>query len=68
MKTIIMTPFEYQFMTGRWEGPKGAAWNAVYKFCKEFGWIMGMSDHDEPIPTERGTAAIKAYKEMNNVG
>lgn len=65
MKTIIMLPHEYEFMTGTWKGPKGAGWNAVYELCKEFGWIMGMSDHDEPIPTEKGIEAIKEYKNAN---
>lgn len=57
-----MNEYEYEFMTGRWAGPKGAAYNVVYEFCKSRGWIMGWSDHDEPIPSSSGTAAIQAYK------
>lgn len=54
----MMTKHEYEFMTGRWQGPKGAAYNQVYEFCKESGWLMGLSDHGEPIPTAKGTEAI----------
>lgn len=57
-----MNECEYNFMTGNWAGPKGAAWNSVYEFCRKSGWIMGWSDHDEPIPTSSGTAAIQDYK------
>ena len=60
-----MNLYEYEFMTGRWSGPKGAAYNQVYEYCKEQGWIMGWSDHDEPIPTERGTQAMKNFKESS---
>ena len=63
-----MNEFEFAFMTGRWKGVKGAAYNACYEFCKKRGWFMGLSDHGEPIPTERGSKAIKEYKESQNVG
>ena len=66
MTQIKMTEHEYEFMTGRWKGVKGAAFNAVYDFCCEFGWVMGMSDHDEPIPTQKGLEAIKAYQANEN--
>lgn len=62
----MMTKHEYEFMTGRWQGPKGAAYNQDYEFCKEFGWLMGLSDHGEPIPTTKGTAAIRAYQANEN--
>lgn len=66
MTQIKMTDHEYKFMTGKWDGVKGAAFNAVYEFCREFGWVMGMSDHDEPIPTTKGLEAIKAYQANEN--
>lgn len=56
-----MNAYEYEFMTGRWKGPRGAAYNTVYEFCKNSGWIMGWSDHDEPIPTQAGSEAIERY-------
>ena len=62
----MMTRHEYEFMTGTWEGPKGAAFNQVYEFCRAIGWIMSMSDHDEPIPTKKGTAAIREYQTNEN--
>ena len=62
----MMTKHEYEFMTGRWQGPKGAAYNQVYEFCKAFGWFMGLSDHGEPIPTAKGTEAIRAYQANEN--
>lgn len=62
----MMTEYEYEFMTGRWKGVKGAAWNAVYEFCRKSGWLMGLSDHDEPIPTQKGADAVKAYQANEN--
>lgn len=37
----MMTSHEYEFLTGSWTGPKGAAYNQVAEFCKEFGWYKG---------------------------
>lgn len=62
-----MNKFEYEFLTGKWEDVKGAAYNATYDFCQEFGWIMGWSDHDEPIPTAKGIAAMEEYKKSIDV-
>ena len=59
----MMTRHEYEFMTGKWSGPQGAAYNQVYAFCKRMKWFMGLSDHGEPIPTEKGLQAILGYKE-----
>lgn len=57
-----MNEFDYQFMIGKWEGPPGAALWQTYEYCRNKGWFMGLSDHGEPIPTQKGTEAIEAYK------
>jgi hypothetical protein len=61
-----MAKHEHEFMTGQGQGPKGAAYNQVYEFCKEFGWFMGLSDHGEPILTTKGTEAVRAYQANEN--
>lgn len=52
-----MNEFDYQFLTGNWEGVKGAAYNQTYEFCKEFGWC-----DREGKPTPAGLRAIKEYE------
>lgn len=61
-----MTKQEYEFLTGRWEGVEGAAYNQVYSFCRRMGWFVGLSDHDEPIPTQKGVDAMKEYQASDN--
>lgn len=61
-----MNKYEYEFMTGKWEGPKGAAFNQCYSFCRRQGWIMGWSDHGEPIPSATGIAAMNNFKKGNS--
>lgn len=58
----IMNKYDYQFLTGTWDGVAGAAYNETYEFCKEFGWC----DFNGK-PTSEGWAAIQAYemKECN---
>ncbi len=57
-----MNEHEYEFLTGQWTGPKGAAYNQIYEFCKEFGWLLGFDTDMKPIPTRGGWKAINRYK------
>ena len=57
-----MNQLEYDFLSGNWKGIKGAAYNQAYEYCKEFGWIMGFSDHDEPIPTQKGIEPMSLFR------
>lgn len=61
-----MTEYEYDFLTGSWTGTKGAAYNQVYEFCKEFGWLKGFYKNGTPQLTNKGMAAIKAYQANEN--
>lgn len=56
-----MTSFEYEFMTGKWEGVKGAAYNATAEFCQDFGWMEDWADNGMPIPTPQGYEAMEEY-------
>lgn len=51
-----MVAMEYEFITGRWEGVKGAAYNQCHEFCIEAGWI----DHTG-VTTPKGYRAIQQY-------
>ncbi len=62
----MMTSHEYDFLTGSWTGPKGAAYNQVYEFCKEFGWLKGFYKNGPPELTQKGMAAIKEYQANEN--
>lgn len=57
-----MSIHEYQFLTGRWEGPKGAAYNEVYEFCRNHGWCPGFDVNGRAIITKQGVRAIKAFQ------
>lgn len=48
---------EYQFLTGLWDGPKEAAYNAVYDFCHENGWC-----YDDGRMTPKGAKAVDQYE------
>jgi hypothetical protein len=52
-----MTEHEYRFLTDTWDGVKGAAYNACYEFCRDFGWC-----DTEGRPTSAGHAAIQLYE------
>lgn len=65
MKPVI-TKYEYDFMTGQWEGVKMAGYNAVYEFCKEFGWVSGLDYSGNPVITSEGLEAMKAYQINDN--
>ena len=56
-----MTHFEYEFLTNSWTGVKGAAYNAVYEFCQEFGWFDGFNFDGTPSITEKGHVEIERY-------
>lgn len=48
--------YDYQFLTGTWEGPWGAAMSIVYEFCKN----QGLGGYDDP--TDRGRQVIRRYE------
>jgi hypothetical protein len=52
-----MNKFDYQFLTGTWDGVAGAAYNQTYEFCKEFGWCDRTGK-----PTDAGLRAIQLYE------
>lgn len=52
-----MNAYDYQFLTGKWQGLKGAAYNQTYEFCKEFGWCR-----QDGSLTEAGEKAVKEYE------
>lgn len=56
-----MTSHEYDFLTGKWQGPKGGAYNQVYEFCKDRGWCNLLGS-----VTESGKAAVRRYQENEN--
>lgn len=57
-----MNEYEYQFLTDTWEGVKGAAYNATYDFCREFGWCNVSGE-----VTEKGRKALSQYEKLKNV-
>jgi hypothetical protein len=57
-----MTKHEYQFMMNAWEGPKGAAYNAVYEFCRGFGWMLGFTNDGLVIQSNEGAKAVRQYQ------
>lgn len=63
---IQMSKFEYEFLTDTWEGPRGAAYNQAYEFCKEFGWIDGFHMDGTPSLTNKGMEAVRAYQAGEN--
>lgn len=63
MKETEMNDYEYKFLTGKWEGVKGAAYNQVFEFCRNFGWCAGFDAHGNAILTKHGIKALKDYQE-----
>lgn len=61
-----MTQHEYEFLTNNWEGPKGAAYNQVFEFCRSFGWCAGFDYSGRPILTRKGVKALKSYSSSTN--
>lgn len=61
-----MNEYEYKFLTGKWEGIKGAAYNEVFEFCRNFGWCVGFDASGRPVLTRQGAARVRAYQtELN---
>lgn len=58
----MITEHEYQFLTQTWDGPKGAAYNQVFEFCRQFGWCTGFDAQGRPIITKKGAAAIRDFR------
>lgn len=59
-----MNKFEYDFLKGKWDGPKGAAYNQVFEFCQKAGWLIGRSfvDPDQLVLSHKGTVAVYDYE------
>lgn len=57
-----LNKYDYEFLTQTWSGPRGAAYNQTYEFCKDFGWCTR-----DGTPTPAGLEAIQRYemKEWN---
>jgi hypothetical protein len=58
-----ITKFDYEFLTGNWEGPKGAAYNAVAEDCKDAGFYNGWTCEGLPALTKKGMKALEEYRE-----
>lgn len=54
---IEINDFEYDFLTGSWEGPYGAAYMATYEWCKN----NGLCDQQGRI-TRWGLEAVKKFE------
>lgn len=50
------TEYDYEYLTGTWEGIRGAAFNVVAEWCQNHGYGY----YGEP--TEKGKLAIKDYE------
>ena len=59
----MMTPYEYELLTNKWDSTRGAAFNAVCGFCRAFGWLKGFDKDGNTILTEKGKQALKEYEE-----
>jgi hypothetical protein len=61
-KIVELNDWEYDFLTGQWEGPFGAAYMACFEFCKE----NGLCDMQGQI-NQWGREAVAKYEEDNGV-
>lgn len=52
-------------MTNQWQGPKGAAYNAVFGFCRGFGWTSGFDREGRVVHTREGAKVVRAYQLEN---
>lgn len=57
---VQMTQYEYEVLTNTWDGPKGAAYNAAFDFCQEFGWLQ--IKMDDFRVTDLGKHHISIYE------
>lgn len=55
--TMTLTKYEYLYLKGKWDGPSGAAYNAVGEWCIE----NGLTDYFGFV-TPKGEEAIKKYE------
>jgi hypothetical protein len=53
---LKLTNFDYEYLTGKWDGPPGAAFNVVAEDCMNAGY--GYYGH----PTEKGQKAIIEFE------
>lgn len=53
-----MTKYEYELLTGNWDGPPGAALNQCFEFCVEEGWMDHLG-----IVTPKGRKAVEEYEQ-----
>jgi len=58
MAAFKLEHFDYDFLSGNWGGPKGAAYNTVFEDLREAGLVSF-----EGKPTPAGEAAMAAYRE-----
>lgn len=61
-----MNQHDYDFLTGQWTGPKGAAYNETFEFCRQFGWCVGFDTEGGVVLTKHGVKAIKAFQAEEN--
>lgn len=70
MKVAKINEFEYDLLTDGWIGPKGAAWNVCWEFCRKNGLLKSISPVHLPGEstgetfevTDLGRRAIKKYE------
>lgn len=62
-----MNEFEYRFLTGSWDGPKGAAYNQTFEFCRNFGWCVGFDQNGRPVTTKKGAQMVRDYALNNRI-
>lgn len=55
----MLTSFDYEWLTG-WKGPKGAAYNQVYEYLLEMGYI-----NRDGSMTLAGAMAKQIYETRN---
>lgn len=55
-KDSDLTKFEYEYLSGKWVGVRGAAWNVIAEWCHNHGY--GQFDS----PTPRGIKAMEKYE------
>lgn len=62
-----MNQYEYDFLTSKWERPKGAAFNQVFEFCRNFGWCAGLDTEGRAVLTKQGVRAIKDFERKDRI-
>lgn len=54
-----LTPYDYEYLSGAWIGPTGAAYNVVMEDCRN----AGLGSYGQP--TERGKRLMKEFNERS---